>query len=217
MVANQVASGVWVMPDLLAYCARPAHPPSVRSACQELADWDGTANLIAGPGLQVFAGVMQRLTADGSLWRRPFDPADPLHTPAGIDYAREGAPERLDRWLTEAVAERLPRAWGEVQRSAGVAIPGGDGHLGIYNAIQSEVQGDQREVVAGSSYIQVVRFTAAGPEARGVLAFSQSSDPRSAHHRDQTLLFSRQQWLTLPFTERQIQANPYLQILRRTP
>lgn len=217
VVANQVASRDGVMPDLLAYCARPAHPPAVRSACQELADWDGTANLTAGPGLQVFAEFMQRLTADGSLWHRPFDPADPLHTPAGIDYAREGAPERLDRWLTEALAERLPRAWGEVQRSAGVAIPGGDGHLGIYNAIQSEVQGDQREVISGSSYIQLVRFTAAGPEVRGLLAFSQSSDPRSAHHRDQTLLFSRQQWPTLPFTERQIQADPHLQILRLTP
>jgi len=217
VVDNQVASRDWVLPDLLAYCARPGRAPTVRAACRELADWDGTANLTAGPGLQVFAGVMQRLTADGSLWRCPFDPADPLHTPSGIDFTREGAPERLDRWLTAALAERLPRAWGEVQRSAGVAIPGGDGQLGVYNAIQSEARHDQREVVSGSSYIQLVRFGADGPHANGVLAFSQSSDPRSAHSRDQTRLFSRQQWPVLPFTERQIQADPHLQILRLTP
>ncbi|MDR6358207.1 acyl-homoserine lactone acylase PvdQ [Pseudomonas psychrotolerans] len=217
VVANQVASRDWVWSDLRAYCARPAHRPAVRRACQELADWDGTANLTAGPGLQVFAGFLQRLSADGSLWRRPFDPADPLHTPTGIDLARDGADERLGRWLTEALAERLPRAWGEVQLSAGVGIPGGDGHLGIYNAIQSQAQGDQREVVSGSSYIQLVRFTADGPQARGLLAFSQSSDPRSPHYRDQTLLFSRQQWPVLPFTERQIQADPQLQRLRLIP
>ena len=214
---NRVASRDGVLPDLLAFCARPGHPPALRSACQELADWDGTANLAAGPGLQVFAGVMRRLTADGSLWRHPFDPTDPVHTPAGIDLAREDADERLGRWLTEALAERLPRRWGEVQRSTGVAIPGGDGQLGIYNAIQSEAQGDHLEVVSGSSYIQLVSFTAAGPQVRGLLAFSQSSDPRSAHFRDQTLLFSRQQWPVLPFTEQQIQADPQLQSLRLTP
>lgn len=217
VTANNVASRDWVLPDLLVYCARPARAPAVRTACQELANWDGTANVTAGPGLQVFVGFMRRLAADASLWRRPFDPADPLHTPAGIALDRAGADERLERWLTEALAERTPRPWGEVQRSAGIPIPGGDGQVGIYNAIQSEAQGDHREVVSGSSYIQLVSFTAAGPQARGLLAFSQSSDPRSAHFRDQTLLFSRQVWPTLPFTERQIQADPQLQLLRLQP
>ncbi len=217
VTANSVASRDWVLPDLLVYCARPTRVPAVRTACQELANWDGTANVAAGPGLQVFAGVMRRLTADASLWRRPFDPADPLHTPAGIALDRAGADERLARWLTEALAERTSRRWGEVQRSAGIAIPGGDGQLGIYNAIQSEARGDHREVMSGSSYIQLVRFTADGPQARGLLAFSQSSDPRSAHFLDQTLLFSRQAWPALPFTERQIQADPQLQILRLQP
>ncbi|MFU1924351.1 penicillin acylase family protein, partial [Klebsiella pneumoniae] len=44
-------------------------------------------------------------------------------------------------------------------------------------------------------------------------AFSQSSDPRSPHYRDQTELFSRQQWQTLPFSDRQIDADPQLQRL----
>ncbi len=94
-----------------------------------------------------------------------------------------------------------------------IAIPGGDGHFGVYNAIQSVRKGDHLEVVGGTSYIQLVTFPEEGPKARGLLAFSQSSDPRSPYYRDQTELFSRQQWQTLPFSDRQIDADPQLQRL----
>jgi acyl-homoserine-lactone acylase len=74
--------------------------------------------------------------------------------------------------------------------------------------------GDHLEVVSGSSYIQLVSFTAEGPQAKGLLAFSQASEPRSPHHADQTRLFSRQAWSPLPFTEAQIDADPTLRVVR---
>ncbi|MET0775267.1 MAG: penicillin acylase family protein, partial [Pseudomonas mandelii] len=47
--------------------------------------------------------------------------------------------------------------------------------------------------------------------AQGLLSFSQSSDPASAHYRDQALLFSQQNWPVLPFSEAQIQADVALE------
>ncbi|MNG24296.1 Acyl-homoserine lactone acylase PvdQ precursor [compost metagenome] len=69
----------------------------------------------------------------------------------------------------------------------------------------------KREVVSGTSYLQVVTFDENGPQARGLLAFSLSSDPASKYSRDQTEAFSRKQLSVLPFTEQQIKADPQYQ------
>jgi acyl-homoserine-lactone acylase len=45
------------------------------------------------------------------------------------------------------------------------------------------------------------------------MAYSQSSDPLSAHHADQTALFSRGEWVTERFCERDIQRTPNLEVL----
>jgi acyl-homoserine-lactone acylase len=47
------------------------------------------------------------------------------------------------------------------------------------------------------------RFTG----AKGLLSCSQSTDPASPHYVDQTLLFDKKQWQTLPFTAAQIRAD----------
>ncbi len=53
-------------------------------------------------------------------------------------------------------------------------------------------------------YIQVVTFDASGPVADAVLASSQSADPASPFFADQTWLYSRKQWLRLPFSHRDV-------------
>ncbi|MNZ30462.1 Acyl-homoserine lactone acylase PvdQ precursor [compost metagenome] len=70
----------------------------------------------------------------------------------------------------------------------------------------------KREVVSGTSYLQVVTFDEQGPQAQGLLTFSISSDPASEHARDQTLAFSKKQWSVLPFTEQQIKADPHYRL-----
>jgi len=88
-------------------------------------------------------------------------------------------------------------------------IHGGPGLLGVYNAITSVPRPEgKREVVSGSSYLQVVSFDEHGPHAQGLLTFSESSDAASAHASDQTQAFSKKQWSVLPFTEQQIKADP---------
>ncbi|MEV4752289.1 hypothetical protein ACFQVD_09805 [Streptosporangium amethystogenes subsp. fukuiense] len=43
-----------------------------------------------------------------------------------------------------------------------------------------------------------------------MLTYSLSADPTSAHHTDQTVLFSRGQWVTGRFTGAEIAADPQL-------
>ena len=40
-------------------------------------------------------------------------------------------------------------------------------------------------ITSGSSWMFVMRFTEEGPEGRGLLTYSQSSDIRSPHYLDQ--------------------------------
>jgi acyl-homoserine-lactone acylase len=106
--------------------------------------------------------------------------------------------------------------WGDIQvvSSGGQQTPihGGPGTLGVYNAIQSVPRTDgKREVVSGTSYLQIVTFDDKGPQAQGLLAFSLSSDPGSKYSRDQTQAFSNKQLSVLPFTEQQITSDPHYQ------
>lgn len=117
-------------------------------------------------------------------------------------------------------AEQLNRAgldgsarWGDIQVSGTGAqqtpIHGGPGALGVYNAMQVVPRGDgKREVVSGTSYLQVVSFEAQGPQAQGLLAPSESTNSGSPYRRDQTQAFSAKQWAVLPFTQQQIEADP---------
>ena len=57
-----------------------------------------------------------------------------------------------------------------------------------------------------------VELTPAGPRTRTILTYSESANPASAHYSDQTVLFSRKQWVTERFTEAQINADPWLQV-----
>lgn len=63
-------------------------------------------------------------------------------------------------------------------------------------------------ITYGSSWMYVLNFTDAGPVARGLLAYSQSIDPRSPHYQDQTALYSATPSLQpIRFTEADIDAN----------
>ena len=65
-------------------------------------------------------------------------------------------------------------------------------------------------IISGSTYIQAVTWGANGPVARGILTYSQSTDPASKHAADQTALYSTGQWYRLPFSSAEIAADPAL-------
>jgi acyl-homoserine-lactone acylase len=70
-------------------------------------------------------------------------------------------------------------------------------------------------IITGNSWMQVVTWDDAGKvDARGILAYSQSEEADSPYNADQTQLYSRGQWLKLPFSEGEIAADPQLRTLQ---
>jgi acyl-homoserine-lactone acylase len=221
---DQVYQAAQVMPDLLQFCAADlgADAQTLASLCASFKAWDRKANLDSGLGFVHFQNVMEPLEQSPDVWRVAFDPKDPQHTPRGLAVDRPAVAQALRQAMLASVKQvkasglKQDIRWGDIQvvSSGGQQTPihGGPGTLGVYNAIQSVPRSDgKREVVSGTSYLQVVTFDENGPQAKGLLAFSLSSDPSSKYARDQTEAFSKKQLSVLPFTEQQIQADPRYQ------
>ncbi|MFL7960816.1 acylase [Pseudomonas kielensis] len=221
---DQVYLADQVMPDLLGVCAGDlgGDASALAEACASLKAWDRKAGLNSGLGLVYFQQIMERLQAVPDSWRVAFDPKDPQRTPRGLAIERPPVLKAAREAMLASVAAvkvaglSKDSRWQDVQvASSGsrqTPIHGGPGELGIYNAIQSVPGANgKREVVSGTSYLQVVTFDGKGPQAQGLLAFSISSDPASPYSADQTQAFSQKQWSVLPFTEQQIKADPHYQ------
>lgn len=219
---NQVYLAGQVMPDLLKFCERDSDA-TVQSVCASLKSWDQRANLDSGVGLLHFINLAGQLAQAPDAWRTGFDPAQPLTTPRGLAIDRPAVAKALHDAMLASASEidkqglNADSRWGDVQVSGHVPIHGGPQELGVYNAMQSVPRADgKREVVSGTSYLQIVTFDEQGPKAEGILAFSESSDPSSPHAKDQTEAFSTKTLSPLPFTEAQIKADPnyQLQVIR---
>jgi acyl-homoserine-lactone acylase len=203
-----------------------------------LAGWDRRNNTDS-VGVHVWTELWKRLggapSGDGLpkvsdvLFAVPFDPADPVHTPRGLNTADAGVVTRVMGELAYTVQYfagndiPLDRAWGQVQfdlrNGEPLPIHGGSGTSGVYNAITPAPLTPgvgATPILYGSSYIQAVTFTRKGPEARAVLTYSQSSDPANPHYADMTRLFSSYGWVDLPFAEGDIRRDPNLTVLKLT-
>lgn len=221
---DQVYQATQVMPDLLQFCAADlgGDAPTLTPLCASLKAWDRSANLDSGLGFVHFQNVMEALQETPDVWRVAFDPKAPQHTPRGLAVDRPEVAKAVREAMLLSVEQvnkmglKPDSRWGDIQvvSSGGQQTPihGGPGTLGVYNAIQSVPRSDgKREVVSGTSYLQVVTFDDKGPQAQGLLAFSLSSDPASKYSMDQTRAFSQKQLSVLPFTEQQITSDPHYQ------
>ncbi len=214
-----------VLDDMLSLCpggSRMGAPSAeLRQACSALAAWDRTAGLDAGIGygyLEEFA--LSFLGQAPDVWRVAFDPADPVNTPRGLRVEQPAVAEQVRAAMEAAVRNVAARGWAPGQRwgdiqgvtrgGRRIPVPGGVEELGIYNVVGSlDTTGNGlREALLGTSYLQTVGFTTEGPRARAILAYSQSSNPASAWSADQTVRFARREWVDLPFTRAQIDAQP---------
>ena len=85
---------------------------------------------------------------------------------------------------------------------------GGPGGLGVFNAVAAPwnpTKGYVGPLAHGSSFIQVVSFTGNGcPDARTILTYSQSTNPKSKHYADMTKLFSKSGWVTDHFCAKDV-------------
>jgi len=203
-----------LLPDLLQWCK--GADADVRAVCSSLAAWNGKADLDSGIGLVHFQNLFDALAEHPESWRVAFDPADPQHTPRGLAVEQAAVRKLLHHAALASLKQVRDSGmagearWGQVQQASdGTPVPGGPQALGVYNAIYSVPHGQgKRLVVSGTSYLQLVSFTDKGPQARGLLAFSQSSEAASVHAGDQTKAFAAGQLAVIPFTEAQIKADP---------
>ncbi len=205
----------------------------VHAACETLASWDGRAE-VGSRGERLWELFFH---GGSSSWRVPFDPAHPLSTPRGIN----GNDQEVQRALADAVQFlRSNNTAVSANRWAGISLPGCSGEKGCFNVIEAqEATGPppgppptrnaappglrlrplvrpQRpsgkpSTIFGSSFIMAVELTSRGPRTRTLLTYSESANPASPHHTDQTVLFSHKQWVTERFSEAEINADPHLQ------
>ncbi|WP_244928783.1 penicillin acylase family protein [Nocardioides sp. W7] len=192
----------------------------ISEACGVLEGWDLHDDL-ESRGAHLFREIMAagrggRVLPANWNYLVDFDPEDPVNTPRDLD------PEDNDAVL-QAIAAAVTKLraadvdldarLGDVQSVTrnGVRIPmhGGTGESGLFNILTAPFNaaaGGYPEVSSGASWIQASEFRADGLVSRGILAFSQSTNPNSPHYSDMTRMYSKKQWVDLPVTESDVAA-----------
>ncbi|WP_411116887.1 acylase [Streptomyces sp. 058-1L] len=233
-LANRAPTGDLVAADVAKWCAALPGGTAVGSsgtavdvsaACPVLRRWDRSVDSDSR-GALLFDRFWRKAAAvpAAELWKVPFDPADPVRTPRGLNTAAPGVGKALADTVTElkAAGIALDAPLGQhqfvVRNGKRIPVGGGTESLGIWNKIEpvwNPAAGGYAAVSAGSSYIQAVGWDGSRcPVARTLLTYSQSSNPNSPHYSDQTRLFSGERWVTSRFCEKDIARSPHLRVVR---
>ncbi|MFF3641481.1 penicillin acylase family protein [Streptomyces sp. NPDC002564] len=197
----------------------------VSKACRALARWDHRMDSDSR-GALLFDRFWRKLTAavpNAQLWKVPFSAADPVRTPHTLDTSRPAFGTALADAVTELTAAGIAvdAPLGEnqyvVRGDRRLPVSGGTESLGVWNKVEPtwDATKGYTEVAHGSSHIQAVGWDKSGcPEARTLLTYSQSSNPRSPHYSDQTELYAKERWVTSRFCEKDILRDPALEVVR---
>jgi acyl-homoserine-lactone acylase len=232
-LGNRNVTAELVRDDLVELCRTPT-PSGVASddgatidltqACNVLEAWDLRHNLDS-VGAHLFQEFWQRVNLD-TVWLTPFDANDPVDTPRGLNTAdpqvKQALVDAVDRLQTLNLPLDAPLGTVQyvVRNGQQIPIHGGPGGVGAFNAINnslSNTPGRGYDVPHGSSYIQTVTWDGNGPKAAIMLTYSQSTDPASPHYKDLTELYSQKGWVTVPYREADILADPNLETLHLVP
>ena len=229
-LSNENHAGQLIRDDVVAFCRETPEVTleegvvvRLAAACRVLAEWDLHANLDSR-GAILFRQLLAAANA-GEYTRElpaPFVPAvafdltDPVGTPRGL--GRSAKPVVLENLARAVVAMEqagipLDTALGDLQTVTrnGERIPlhGGPEFEGIFNKIESDFRGavGYSEVDRwSSSWILAVEFGPEGPRTFGILTYSLSANPSSPHFADQTRMFSKKDWVSLPFRAEDVEA-----------
>lgn len=187
-------------------------------ACRVLAKWDGRSNK-ASVGTHIFEAFVERLPAEG-VWRTPFSADEPLTTPRGLNTVNPEVTQAMGDAIDSirAADVALDARWGSLQVAGDrgappIALGGGTGNaVGNANALASRgpiANRDRyRPITYGSSHIQAIAFKGKrGVDARTILTYGQSENPRSPWSKDQTRLFSNKRWVRFAWTDAQIRQD----------
>jgi acyl-homoserine-lactone acylase len=209
---------------ILDACVGASPGSSAASACSILRAWDRRNNS-ESRGALMFREVWSRLRAVDGFYSSPFDSANPFRA-RSVSRDPSIAAEILQK---SAQAEDSLRKlglngdepWGSILArttpSERVPLHGGAGDAeGILNAISpADLKSNGfAHIVAGTSYVQVVTWKDGRVLAKVLLAHGQSVDSTSEHYSDQLPLFAQKRPVSAAFTERDIEADPNLEMLK---
>ncbi|MBV8657997.1 MAG: penicillin acylase family protein [Burkholderiales bacterium] len=214
---------VWLNEFVTACLASPVvttakGPVDLTQACTVLKQWDKHHGPTSAGALlfQEFYGAMNELNdqyGQPSYWRVPFDPANPITTPAGYNTANPVPMQALAGVVAQFNALGVPLAEIPAKRQiiyrngAPLSIRGG--RYTYFNWQGNPTgTGYYSDPAYGNSYIQFVTWDANGPVAQGMLTYSQSSHTLSSNYADLTTLYAQGGWANLPFTDAQITSDP---------
>lgn len=197
----------------------------VSAACDALRNWD-RRNEVSSRGGHVWREFWRRAASIRNLFVVPFDVADPVGTPSGIAVEDQQVRSQLlaalgtAQTVLEEAGIALDARLGDIQfaqrNGERIGIPGGDGRVGMWSVISARLTPDvgYSPIRAGNSYLQVISWDEDGNlDPRAILTYSQSPEPDSPHYADMTRLYSEGQWIRLPFSDAEIDADPDLKTL----
>jgi acyl-homoserine-lactone acylase len=186
---------------------------NLTAACAALASYNGTGYLNATGGW-LFSEWYAMAPSDG-FWATPFNAAEPLTTPTGLDTSNPAILKALADAVVSLRTHHIPldASYGQVQYAArnGVKIPIPGCDTGCFNAIYAadgsggSLDADPYgEVYDGSSLVMTTELTAHGPVSEGILTYSQATNPKSPWFANMTKLYSEGRWVSLPYTSAQL-------------
>lgn len=169
------------------------------AACAALADWDLSSDIEA-TGALVWWEFWNRLDPfNPALYQTPFDPSDPINTPANL----QGNNAALRTALADAIQavensnrevdDPLFDAQRENRLGLSLAMPGAPRNVGGFQLTQAHDFNRLRQgvydVYSVPAYLQVASWPAAGLRLETMLGQSQSRDPEHAFSTDRTTRF----------------------------
>lgn len=227
MLGNQHYAGQILRDDLVTLCSENPQvllgdkKIDVSQACQVLAKWDLTAN-VDSRGAHLFREFL-RAANEGRFTRWlptsfnyavEFDVNDPVNTPRGLDT--NDNPAVLTALANAVLALNkagvpADAALGDIQyvirNDKKIALPGGEEFEGVFNKMAFEpIAANGYPDVTGSaaSWIMTTALTPGATTVKGVMAYSQSSNPKSPKSSEMTEWFARGKLIDIPFTEQEV-------------
>ncbi|HEX4599474.1 MAG TPA: penicillin acylase family protein [Burkholderiaceae bacterium] len=235
-MSTRMALADRLAPDLIRAALASGDPTAV-AAANVLAAWDHNADE-ASRGALLFEAWYDTYSTnaavpkDASLplyftypaFRVPYNPADPLRTPEGLQETTI-AVQALIGVATEfqSVYGALDVPWGSVHRTVLVThdptlqsvIPlsddpesGPDDVFGAVRTVWPFPAPDGHSIwhYGGDGYVQLVEFTPQGARAQALLTYGNSSRPGSPHITDQLPLFGAKQLRPVLRTREEVEA-----------
>ncbi len=205
-------------------------PVQVGDACDVLRKWDLHDNLNSRGAL-----LFRRFAADllgnftylptgleggtyvggQTIWKKPYDNSDPVHTPSGLNTANPLVGSALADAITDLKGAGIPldaplRGYQYALRGGEkIPIHGGPGTYGVFNAIYApwDPKTGYGDVDEGSSFIMAAQFTGhhkCPVRAGTFVTYSESENQSSPHSNDYTKAFSRKRWNKEAFCGRDV-------------